>query len=341
MQIEMDSFIRNIPKAELHLHIEGTLEPELMFRIAARNGIPLPFPSVAAVRAAYDFADLQSFLDLYYQGMGVLREEQDFFELTRSYLERAQADRVRHAEMFFDPQGHTGRGVPFDTVISGIRRAQLDAEQRLGVSSRLILCFLRHLSPESALETLLRALPYREWIAAVGLDSSEAGNPPGKFAAVFERARRAGLPAVAHAGEEGPPAYIWEALDLLKAARIDHGVRCLDDELLVRKLAAARVPLTVCPLSNVRLRVFPSLEQHNLKRMLERGLQVTVNSDDPAYFGGYLADNFLAVQRALGLGYREIRQLAENSFTGAFLEPEVKEAYLHELNSYCAGHPVG
>jgi len=337
--VQIETFIRNIPKAELHLHIEGTLEPELMFRIASRNGMQLPFDSVGELRAAYDFADLQSFLDLYYQGMHVLRKEQDFFELTRAYLERAHADCVRHAEIFFDPQGHTDRGVPFETVISGIRRAQLEAEGRLGVSSRLILCFLRHLSPESAQETLLQALPFRDWIAAVGLDSSEAGNPPGKFAAVFQRARREGLPAVAHAGEEGPPSYIWEALELLEVSRIDHGVRCLEDDLLVGKLVAGRVPLTVCPLSNVRLRVFRTLDQHNLKQMLERGLQVTVNSDDPAYFGGYLTDNFLAVQRALGLGFREIRQLVENSFAGAFLDSEAKQAYLREVSDYCAGFP--
>jgi len=337
--VQIETFIRNIPKAELHLHIEGTLEPELMFRIASRNGMQLPFDSVGELRAAYDFADLQSFLDLYYQGMHVLRKEQDFFELTRAYLERAHADCVRHAEIFFDPQGHTDRGVPLETVISGIRRAQLEAEGRLGVSSRLILCFLRHLSPESAQETLLQALPFRDWIAAVGLDSSEAGNPPGKFAAVFQRARREGLPAVAHAGEEGPPSYIWEALELLEVSRIDHGVRCLEDDLLVGKLVAGRVPLTVCPLSNVRLRVFRTLDQHNLKQMLERGLQVTVNSDDPAYFGGYLTDNFLAVQRALGLGFREIRQLVENSFAGAFLDSEAKQAYLREVSDYCAGFP--
>ena len=338
MNLQMESFIRNIPKAELHLHIEGTLEPELMFGLAARNGISLPFASVHELRDAYDFSNLQSFLDLYYQGMQVLLEEQDFYDLTRSYLARAQADCVRHAEIFFDPQGHTGRGVPLETVLSGIRRARLEAGQ-LGISTRLILCFLRHLSPESAMETLLQALPYKDQIAAVGLDSSESGNPPGKFSAVFEAARREGLPAVAHAGEEGPPPYIWEALDLLQAARIDHGVRCLEDESLVRRLAAAGVPLTVCPLSNVRLRVFRSLGEHNLKQMLGRGLCVTVNSDDPAYFGGYLTDNFLAVQGALGLGYREIRQLVENSFAASFLESGQREGYLEEVRAFCAGYP--
>lgn len=341
MAVQMETFIRNIPKAELHLHIEGTLEPELMFAIATRNGIALPFQSVAELRAAYNFSDLQSFLDIYYQGMRVLLEEQDFFELTRCYFEKARGDRVRHAEIFFDPQGHTQRGVPFETVISGIRRAQLDAEQRLGITSRLILCFLRHLSPESALETLLQALPFRDWIAAVGLDSSETGNPPVKFGAVFQRARSEGFPAVAHAGEEGPPAYIWEALHLLGVKRIDHGVRCLEDDLLVNELVTGRVPLTVCPLSNVKLRVFRTLDEHNLKRMLERGLHVTVNSDDPAYFGGYLTDNFLAVQDALGLGYREIRKLVENSFTGSFLDLEAKQAHLAKVGAFCAGYPEG
>jgi adenosine deaminase len=336
MSVEIETFIRDIPKAELHLHIEGTLEPELMFRIAARNGVPLPFQSVEELRAAYNFSNLQSFLDLYYQGMQVLLQELDFYELTMSYLKRAQADRVRHAEIFFDPQGHTGRGVPFETVISGIRRAQLEAGERYGISSKLILCFLRHLSPESALETLLQALPFRDCLAGVGLDSSEAGNPPAKFSTVFQRARKEGLPAVAHAGEEGPPAYIREALELLKVVRIDHGVRCLEDELLVQQLVAGRVPLTVCPLSNVRLRVFPTLAEHNLKQMLERGLCVTVNSDDPAYFGGYLTDNFLAAQRALGLGYRGIHQLVENSFTASFLEPREKERYLEEVRAFCA-----
>jgi adenine deaminase len=341
MHHDIENFIRCIPKAELHLHIEGTLEPELMFQIAARNGIALPFASACELRAAYDFSDLQSFLDLYYQGMSVLRQEQDFYELTLSYLERAKGDRVRHAEIFFDPQGHTERGVSFATVITGIRRAQLEAEERFGISSRLILCFLRHLSAESAHETLLQALPYRDWICAVGLDSSEAGNPPEKFSAVFQRASTEGFPAVAHAGEEGPPEYIWQALDLLGASRIDHGVRCLEDELLVQRLAADRVPLTVCPLSNVRLRVFGTLGEHNLKRMLERGLSVTVNSDDPAYFGGYLTDNFLAVQSALELGHREIRQLVENSFAGSFLAEQEKQAYLDEVSAYCDGLPQG
>jgi adenine deaminase len=341
MHRDIEQFIRDIPKAELHLHIEGTLEPELMFRIATRNAITLPFDSAEQLRAAYDFCDLQSFLDLYYQGMSVLRQEQDFFELTSCYLEKAAGDRIRHAEIFFDPQGHTERGVSFETVITGIRRAQLDAEKRHGISSRLILCFLRHLSAESAQETLLQALPFRDWISAVGLDSSEADNPPEKFSTVFQRARAEGFPAVAHAGEEGPPDYIWQALDLLGAARIDHGVRCLEDEMLVRRLAAGRVPLTVCPLSNVRLRVFGSLGEHNLKRMLERGLCVTVNSDDPAYFGGYLTDNFLAVQRALSLGHREIRQLVENSFAGSFLEAREKRAFLDEVSEYCAGFVEG
>jgi len=339
MSHDMESFIRDIPKAELHLHIEGTLEPEQMFALAARNGIRLPFDSIAEVRAAYRFSDLQSFLDIYYQGMRVLLHERDFFELTAAYLEKAKGDGIRHAEIFFDPQGHTQRGVPFETVIAGIRRAQVEARQRFGISSRLILCFLRHLSAEAALETLAQALPHRDWIAAVGLDSSEAGNPPGKFSAVFERARAEGFRAVAHAGEEGPPAFIREALELLKAVRIDHGVRCLEDPLLVETLKAGRIPLTVCPLSNVRLRVFPELRDHNLKRMLESGLCVTVNSDDPAYFGGYLTDNFLAAQKAMGLSYRDIRRMVENAFTGSFLEPAEKASYLEEVAAFCAGYP--
>jgi adenine deaminase len=341
MTVDIETFIRHIPKAELHLHIEGTLEPELMFGIAARNGVSLPFDSADRVRAAYDFSDLQSFLDIYYQGMRVLLHERDFFDMTRAYLERAHLDGVRHAEISFDPQGHTERGVSFETVITGIRRAQLEARERFGISSRLILCFLRHLSAESALETLLQALPFRDWITAVGLDSSEAGNPPGKFSTVFDRARDEGFRSVAHAGEEGPPSYIWEALNLLQVSRIDHGVRCLEDAFLVERLRAERVPLTVCPLSNVRLGLFPALVDHNLKRMLERGLRVTVNSDDPAYFGGYLTDNFLAAQRALDLGYRDVRSLVENSFIGSFLDPREKAGYLEEVDAYCAGYPRG
>jgi adenosine deaminase len=332
----LTTFIRDIPKAELHIHIEGSLEPELMFRIAARNRVPLPFASVDAVRRAYNFTDLQSFLDIYYRGMEVLRQEQDFYDLTWAYLEKAHLDHVRHVEIFFDPQGHTDRGVPFETVITGIHAALQDGERRFGMTSRLIMCFLRHLSVDSAMETLLRSLPFREWITAVGLDSSEKGNPPAKFAPVFERARREGFPAVAHAGEEGPPDYIWQALDLLGAVRIDHGIRCVEDARLVERLRTDRVPLTVCPLSNVKLRVFPALHQHNLKHMLDLGLCVTVNSDDPAYFGGYLVDNFQAVQKALALDRNDIRHMVENSFRASFLNDAAKQALLEELDNFCA-----
>jgi len=335
----IERFIRTIPKAELHLHIEGTLEPELMFRLAARNGISLPFASLDEVRAAYQFSDLQSFLDIYYQGMQVLVNEEDFYDLALAYFERAHKDQIRHSELFFDPQGHTERGVAFATVIGGLRRAQEEAQRRFGMSSRLILCFLRHLSAESALATLEEALPYRELICAVGLDSSEAGHPPAKFQEVFDRARAEGFLTVAHAGEEGPPAYIWEALDLLKVKRIDHGVRCLEDDRLVERLNRERMPLTVCPLSNVKLCVFENMQQHNLKELLARELCVTVNSDDPAYFGGYLTENFLAVQRALNLGFGEVRQLVDNAFAASFLDGEAKKALLDEVRHYCAGFP--
>jgi len=319
-----DRFVRGLPKAELHLHIEGTLEPEMMFALAQRNGVRLPYADVESVRKAYVFDSLQSFLDVYYAGCAVLVTEEDFYELTIAYLERAASEGVVHAEIFFDPQTHTDRGVPFGTVVTGICRGLDRGRQRWGISWRLILCFLRHLSAEAAMATLDQAAPFRHLIAAVGLDSSELGHPPSAFAGVFERARLDGLPAVAHAGEEGPPRYIWEALDQLRALRIDHGVRCWEDQELVDRLVADRVPLTVCPLSNVRLGVFPDLEAHNLAVLLRRGLRVTVNSDDPAYFGGYVADNMVAVVEALGLSRDEIVQLARNSFLASFLdEPDV------------------
>lgn len=330
------TFIRGLPKAELHLHIEGTLEPELMFELAMRNGIRLPYASVDEVRRAYVFTDLQSFLDIYYAGCRVLLTEQDFDDLAWAYLQRAAGQGVRHAEIFFDPQTHTDRGVVFGTVISGINRALERGRRQLGISSALILCFLRHLTAESAMQTLAAALPYRGSIIAVGLDSSEVGHPPSKFQAVFERAGDEGFLAVAHAGEEGPPSYIWEALDLLDAQRIDHGVRCLEDERLVGRLATERIPLTVCPLSNVKLRVFNDLRYHNLKRLLERGLVVTVNSDDPAYFGGYVGDNFNATSAALGLSRDELIALARNSFTASFLSEKTRDGYLAELDRYVA-----
>ena len=312
MTNDLATFIAGLPKAELHLHIEGTLEPELALRLAERNGVALPYASVDALRAAYQFTDLQSFLDIYYAGASVLQHEQDFYELTWAYLERAKADNVVHAEIFFDPQTHTARGVALGTVIGGVTRALEDAGHRLGISSRLIMCFLRHLSETDAFATVDAALPFREQIIAVGLDSSERGHPPSQFERVFARCRELGWRAVAHAGEEGPPAYIVEALDLLKAERIDHGVRCLDDARLVARLAREQVPLTVCPLSNVKLRVFPDLARHNLKQLLAAGLRVTVNSDDPAYFGGYVNDNFTAAQQALDLSRDDLRRLLQH-----------------------------
>ena len=330
----MRPLVHDIPKAELHLHIEGTLEPELMFQLAKRNGVDLPYDSVAAVRKAYVFEDLQSFLDIYYAGCGVLLREQDFYDLTWAYLQRAVAQNVRHAEIFFDPQTHTDRGIPFEAVLIGIHRALTDGHKQLGISSKLILCFLRHLSAESAMDTLRQTLPYRESIAAVGLDSSEVEHPPAKFRAVFEKAREHGFLTVAHAGEEGPPDYIWQALDLLHFERIDHGVRCLEDRRLVERLASERVPLTVCPLSNVKLRVFPTMEKHNLKQMLDRGLRVTVNSDDPAYFGGYIAENFAAAQAGLNLSLDDIVRLAKNSFEASFLSAEAKARYQAEVDQF-------
>ena len=330
----IDDLIRAIPKAELHLHIEGTLEPEMVFDLARRHGIALRYPTVEALREAYRFSDLQSFLDVYYAGAEVLRDESDFHALTAAYLRRAHADGVVHVEIFFDPQTHTARGVPFEAVIGGIRSALLEAQEKLGITHRLILCFLRHLSADDAMETLQQALAHADAITAVGLDSSEIGHPPSKFAAVFDRARAEGFLTVAHAGEEGPPAYIYEALDILGVARIDHGVRSEQDPDLVARLARERMPLTVCPLSNVKLRVFERMEDHNLKRLLERGLCVTVNSDDPAYFGGYVAENYLAVSRALRLSRSEVAQLAANSIEASFLARADKDRWLRKIASF-------
>jgi adenosine deaminase len=334
----MDTFIRNLPKAELHIHIEGSLEPELMFELAERNGLALRFESVEQVREAYQFSDLQSFLDIYYEGASVLLKEQDFYDMTWAYLARAHAQNVRHTEIFFDPQTHTERGVAFAVVIDGIHQALVDAERELGLNSKLIMCFLRHLSAEAAMQTLDQALPFRNRIIAVGLDSSEVGHPPEKFAAVFDKARAEGFLTVAHAGEEGPPEYIWQALNLLKVSRIDHGVRCVEDQKLVQRLVAEQVPLTVCPLSNVKLRVFDSIEQHNLKKLLDLGLCATVNSDDPAYFGGYVNENFLAVNAALGLQRDDLYRLAKNSFQASFLDEVKKRALLDELHGYVKAH---
>ncbi|UCF42054.1 MAG: adenosine deaminase [Gemmatimonadota bacterium] len=332
----MEQFIQGMPKAELHLHIEGTLEPELMFEIGERNGVSIPFASVDEVRKAYEFTDLQSFLDIYYAGANVLLKEQDFYDMTWAYLQRVHAQNVRHVEIFFDPQTHTDRGVPFETVITGIHRALEDADRQLGISSRIIMCFLRHLSGEAALATLEQALPFKHLIVGVGLDSSEVGHPPSKFTAAFDRARDEGFLTVAHAGEEGPPAYIWEALDLLHAKRIDHGVRCVEDDELVDRLRQERIPLTVCPLSNVKLCVYDRMEDHSLKRLLDAGLCATVNSDDPAYFGGYMNENFLAAQRGLDLTRDEVVTLARNAFEATFLEPARRDALLKELDDYVA-----
>lgn len=327
------SFIADMPKAELHLHIEGTLEPELMMALARRNRVSLPFDSVDAVREAYNFSNLQSFLDIYYAGAAVLQTEEDFFDLTAAYLERARQDNVRHVEIFFDPQTHTDRGCDFKTVIDGIHRALLDGEARHGISFRLIMCFLRHLDEDAALATLSQAEPHIDRIDGVGLDSSEVGHPPSKFVRAFTRAQNMGLLPVAHAGEEGPPEYIWEALDLLQVRRIDHGVRCLEDDALVSRLIDEQIPLTVCPLSNVKLRVFDSLEEHNLATMLERGLCVTVNSDDPAYFGGYVGKNFSSTQRALELSFADVYQLGRNAFVASFLPEDDKRRLLDELDA--------
>ncbi|GJM23251.1 MAG: adenine deaminase [Planctomycetota bacterium] len=336
----MDAFIQQIPKAELHVHVEGTLEPELMLALSRRNGVALPYASVEQIRAAYEFDNLQSFLDLYYAGMAVLRTSQDFHDLTLAYLQRSAAQGTRHVEMFFDPQAHTERGVPLEVVMDGIESGLDAGRDQHGISSMLILCFLRHLSAESAMEILEHARPHRDRIAAVGLDSSELGHPPSKFQKVFDRARDMGLPSVAHAGEEGPAAYITEALDLLRVARVDHGVRCLDDDALVARLVESRMPLTVCPMSNVKLRVFDTMDDHNLRAMLERGLCVTINSDDPAYFGGYAADNLAAAQRALDLSRAQVIELTRNSFEASFLGASDKARLLAELDGWVAAQPA-
>jgi adenine deaminase len=321
-----------LPKAELHLHIEGTLEPELMFELARRNDVDLPFPDVDAVRRAYVFEDLQSFLDIYYAGCDVLRNEQDFYDLTSAYLQRAVADGVRHAEIFFDPQTHTRRGLRFATVVDGITQALVDAERDRGVTSRLIMCFLRDLDADDAMKTLDAALAHRDAISGVGLDSAEVGNPPERFTAVYERARREGFFAVAHAGEEGPPEYIWQALDLLQVSRIDHGVRAIEDDALMERLVDDQVPLTVCPLSNVKLRVFDTIADHDLAQLLRRGACVSVNSDDPAYFGGYIVDNYAAAVDALSLTDDEVVQIARNSFIGSVLDDDQRAAHLAEID---------
>lgn len=334
----MKSLSQSIPKAELHVHIEGTLEPELMFKLAKRNQIQLPYPSIDSVKQAYQFNNLQSFLEIYYASASVLQTQQDFYDLTWSYLEKAASQNVIHTEIFFDPQTHTLRGIPFETVYSGIDQALQQAHQQLGISSHLILCFLRHLSAEAALKTLEVALPYRDQIIAVGLDSAELGHPPVKFKSVFDRARSEGFLTVAHAGEEGSSEYIWQAIKLLKVARIDHGVQCLQDPQLVNYLVHQQIPLTVCPLSNVKLKVFSTMAEHNLKKLLDHGICVTINSDDPAYFGGYIAENYQAAQTALYLNSDDIYRIAKNSFNAAFLTTDLREKYIQQLEDFMVNY---
>jgi adenosine deaminase len=334
------TYVRRLPKAELHVHIEGTLEPEMMFELALRNGIRLPYTSVDAVKAAYEFRDLQSFLDIYYQGAAVLVTDDDFHDLMAAYLERADSDGVRRAEVFFDPQTHTARGIGFPVFMAGFSRAIAEAEDRWGMTVGLILCFLRHLPAREALATWEASAPFRDHLLGVGLDSSEVGNPPELFADVFRAAREAGVHVVAHAGEEGPAAYVMGALDALGAERIDHGVRSVDDPNVVERLARERIPLTMCPLSNVKLKVFDRIDGHNLKRLLDLGVLVTVNSDDPAYFGGYLLDNYLALADGLGLGDGDLALLARNSIEASFLPADAKASLLEELDAIAArGRP--
>ena len=329
-----NAFIEGLPKVELHLHIEGSLEPELMFALAQRNKIKIPFKSVEEVRKAYNFSNLQDFLDIYYQGMNVLQKEQDFYDLTMAYLKRIAAQNVVHTEIFFDPQGHTARGVKFKTVLDGITRALKDGKKKLGISSKLIMCFLRHLSEEDALKTLKEAEPYKKKIYGVGLDSSEKGHPPSKFKKVFKKAKKHGLKLVAHAGEEGPPEYVWEALDHIHVDRIDHGNRSLEDKKLVKRLVKDKMALTVCPLSNLKLCVVMDMKQHPLKKMLDLGLKATINSDDPAYFGGYMNENFKAVTSALNLSKADLETISKNSIEASFLKRKQKDKLLKKLKAY-------
>jgi adenosine deaminase len=331
MENELKTFIHNLPKAELHVHIEGTLEPELLFELAGRNSVKLPYASIEDARRAYNFKSLQDFLDTYYECAQVLLTEQDFYDLTMGYLKKAASQNVRHVEIFFDPQTHTERGVAFETVLEGIAGSLRDAKREPGISSGLILCFLRDLSADSAMKTLRQALPYKNRIIAVGLDSAELGNPPSKFRKVFDLARGEGFLTVAHAGEEGPAEYIWEALDLLQVSRIDHGIKCQHDETLMRRLIDDQTPLTVCPLSNVKLRIFDKIQDHNFKYLLERGLCVSINSDDPAYYGGYIEENYIALHESLGLTKAELTQAAVNSFNASFLSDSDKERYIGEI----------
>ena len=323
--------IRALPKAELHVHIEGTFEPELMFSIAQRNQIDIPYKSVEEVKQAYNFHNLQSFLDIYYAGANVLIHEQDFYDLAWAYFEKCAEDNVVHTEMFFDPQTHTDRGIAFEVVLNGLQRACADAKAKLGITSHLIMCFLRHLSEEAAFKTLEQAIPFKDQIIGVGLDSSEVGHPPSKFERVFAKAREEGFLIVAHAGEEGPAEYVWEALDLLKVNRIDHGVRSEEDPKLMARLIAEKMPLTVCPLSNLKLCVVDDMADHNIRRLLQKGVHVTVNSDDPSYFGGYMNDNFIAITESLDLTADELKTLAINSFEASFISDEEKLKWTNEI----------
>ncbi|AUZ06234.1 adenine deaminase [Vitreoscilla sp. C1] len=325
------SLIQTLPKTELHVHIEGTFEPELMFAIAQRNGIEIPYQNVEEVRQAYDFHNLQSFLNIYYAGAKVLVHEQDFYDLAWAYFEKCAQDHVVHTEIFFDPQTHTDRGIAFETVLKGLKRACDDAQEKLNISSHLIMCFLRHLSEEAALATLEQALPFKDDIIGVGLDSSEVGHPPEKFARVFAKARAEGFLIVAHAGEEGPPEYVWQALDVLQVNRVDHGVRSEEDSKLMQRLIDDKMPLTVCPLSNLKLCVVSDMREHNIRRLLAQGVMVTVNSDDPSYFGGYVNDNFIAIAEALDLTAAEIKQLCVNSFIASFLPESTKQAWIEKI----------
>ena len=328
---DIAKFIREVPKTELHLHIEGTLEPELMFDLAKRNGIKIPYSNVNEVKSAYNFSNLETFLNIYYEGSKVLINEQDFFDLTWSYAVKCREDNIVHTEIFFDPQAHLSRGVKFETIINGINNALLKANKEFGLTYKIIMCFLRHLDEKSAFKVLDQAIEHKDKIIAVGLDSSEKGNPPSKFKNVFKKAIKEGFLTVAHAGEEGPPEYIWEAINLLEVKRIDHGVQCLKDEKLTKELIKKQIPLTVCPLSNIKLCVFKNLEEHNLKKMLNEGLMVMVNSDDPAYFGGYLNDNLVESQAALNLSKNELKTLIINSFKSSFLSEEKKMKWIKKI----------
>jgi adenosine deaminase len=332
--ISIHNFIEGIPKAELHLHIEGTFEPDLMFEIARRNNISINYKSVDELKKAYNFNNLQEFLDIYYAGASVLIYEQDFYDLTWAYLTKVHEQNLVHTEIFFDPQTHTDRGISFDTVIQGIHSALEDAKEKLGISSQLIMCFLRHLDEVAAFDTLEQALPYKEWIAGVGLDSSEMGHPPSKFENVFSKALDEGFITVAHAGEEGPAAYVWEAISLLKISRIDHGNRSLEDNQLIKHIVEKQIPLTVCPLSNLELKVVDDLKDHPMLQLMEAGLMVTINSDDPAYFGGYLNENYIQIAAALNLSKKQITELAKNSFKASFLSDVEKEKLMNQVEDY-------